>query len=150
MYIFQIFKIYYIPSVIILDMLFSYFIIMCIFLQLYYYFGHIILFSIELVNMYIFQIFKIYIFLQLFHYFGYIIQLFLLCVYSFSYFIILAFAFHMLLNAILILLAGMYFIFFSFITLQKPIINGKLSIIACYTWFIIHWCNWKTCVLYSF
>jgi hypothetical protein len=33
---------------------------MGIFLQLFYYFGHIILFSIELVNMYIFKIFKIH------------------------------------------------------------------------------------------
>jgi hypothetical protein len=94
MYIFQIFKIPFIPSVILLfwpysvqnwscehvgayisdfqDLLYSFsyfiilglllccFIIICIFLQLFYYFCHIILSSIVLVSMYIFQIFKIH------------------------------------------------------------------------------------------
>jgi hypothetical protein len=45
---------------IIFDTLYSYFIIMGIDFQLIYLFGHIILYSIELVDMYMYQIFKIH------------------------------------------------------------------------------------------
>jgi hypothetical protein len=56
MYIFQIFKVHYMFSVILLYWIYiQLFCIMGIFLQLFYYFGQIILFSIELGNMSIFQ-----------------------------------------------------------------------------------------------
>jgi hypothetical protein len=45
---------------------------------------------------------------------------------------------------ILILLTMVYFWIWSFISLLKWIIDGNLYIIVCYTWFIIHECNWKS------
>jgi hypothetical protein len=85
------------------------------FLQLFYYLGHIIVLSIELENMSIFQDHEVC------HSSAVILLLFIL-----------------LLNAIWILLARVHFRFLSFITLQKLIINGNLCIIAYYTCFIIH------------
>jgi hypothetical protein len=123
------FKIYYIPSVILLY--WPYYSVqyctrnckheytyvrisrLIIFLQLFYYFGHIILFSIELGNMSMFQDHEV----------------------CYSSAII---AFHILLNAILILLARVYLKFLNIITLQKLIMNGNLSIITWCIWFIIH------------
>jgi hypothetical protein len=51
----------------------------------------------------------------------------------FIYFI----AFHVILNAVLILLKWVYVWFSSFIILLILIINWNLSIISCYAWFII-------------
>jgi hypothetical protein len=90
-----------------------------------YYFGHIILFSIELGNMSMFQDHEV----------------------CYSSAVI---AFHVLLNAILILLRRVYFTFLNFIILQKLIMDGNLSIIACFTWIVIYYCNQETMFCVAF
>jgi hypothetical protein len=100
------------------------------------YFGHIILFSIELINMYLFQFFKI-------HYIPSVIFL-LWCIILFGvelenmsmfqghevcYSSAIIYCFSYIIKCSLNLVSKMYFRFSSFITLQKVTRNGNLSII---------------------
>jgi hypothetical protein len=103
---------------IVYDILFSYFIIMGVFLQLFYNFSHIILSLLNLETWVCFKIMRFVIVLQLFYWFSYIVK----C------------NFNLVSKSIFQMLEW----FLSFITPQKVIINGKPSIIACSTWFITH------------
>jgi hypothetical protein len=101
-----------------------------IFLQLFYYFGHIILFSIEPVNMHIFQIFKVlYISsVTLLFWPQYYVQYWTWKhenVYCFSYII----------KCNLNIVNKSVFQILEFQHTAQ--INGNLNIIACYTWFIM-------------